>query len=426
MEPSPSRASAPSPTDDWWWIFDPRYSLRARASLIFGGGAILFTVLLSWIAGTVFRRELERRLGAAYETLAYQVSDKIDRAIYERYRELQFTASLAPFRAAAMPPAERRQVLEALQNASPDFAWIGLADASGRITTATSGLQEGDNAAERPWFRGAREHLYAGNLHELPALARLAPGTHEEPPRYLDLAIPVTAGTGQFLGILGAHLTWTWARDVQLSVVPESARRDVIGVTIYSSVKDIVLDSGGSGWTQPPDAPSIPEARRFRGSLVETTADGATYVTGYVRSRGFREYRGLGWLVTVRQPVEIAFAPVSELQRTIARWGFVFGCAFVVTSWLFAGRLVRHMQRVAAAAGRIRTGDILSVMPRPGNASEYARMCSALGDMVDDLRRKQEELTTENDALKARASEAGGPPEPPPPPRKKPAGFLPW
>ena len=114
MEHRPLREPAPPVTTDWWWIFDPRYSLRARASLIFGGGAILFIVLLSWIAGTVFRRHLESQLGSSFETLAWQVSDKIDRAIYERYRELQFTASLAPFRDGATPAGERRRVLETL------------------------------------------------------------------------------------------------------------------------------------------------------------------------------------------------------------------------------------------------------------------------------------------------------------------------
>lgn len=426
MEPPPPRPSVPSATDDWWWIFDPRYSLRARASLIFGGGAIVFTVLLSWISGTILRQHLERQLGASFETLAYQVSDKIDRAIYERYRELQFTASLAPFRTAAVPAAERRQVLETLQGASPEFAWLGLTDAGGRIVAATHGMQEGGSAADRPWFRGARERPYAGNLHEMPELARTAPGTDGEPPRYLDLAVPVTSNIGQFLGVLGAHVGWTWARDVQLSVVPETARREHLGVTLYSPAKDVLLDSGGSGWSQPPDAPPIPDARRFRGMLVETAAGGTTYVTGYVRSRGFKEYRGLGWLVTVRQPAELAFAPVQELRRAIARWGFVFVCAFGVTSWLFAGRIARNLHRVTAASERIRTGDILSVMPRPRNESEYARMCTALGDMVDDLRRQQESLTAENKALKARESAAGSPPEAQPPSRKRPAGFNPW
>jgi methyl-accepting chemotaxis protein len=145
-----------------------------------------------------------------------------------------------------------------------------------------------------------------------------------------------------------------------------------------------------------------------------------------VRSRGFKEYRGLGWLVTVRQPAELAFAPVQELRRAIARWGFVFVCAFGVTSWLFAGRIARNLHRVTAASERIRTGDILSVMPRPRNESEYARMCTALGNMVDDLRRQQESLAAENNALKARESAAAGPPEPPPSPPKRPAGFNPW
>ena len=111
---------------DWWWIFDPRCSLRARAALYLGGGLLAFTFLLSWVTATLFRRTLEHHLAHTFETLAFQVGDKLDRAVYERYRMLQTAASLATLRDSAASIADRRRVLDVLQESSPEFAWIGL------------------------------------------------------------------------------------------------------------------------------------------------------------------------------------------------------------------------------------------------------------------------------------------------------------
>jgi methyl-accepting chemotaxis protein len=178
-----------------------------------------------------------------------------------------------------------------------------------------------------------------------------------------------------------------------------------VGVTVYGANKEVLLDSGTSGWTQPPDAPPVMEARRGRGTLMEDTAVGTRYLTGFARSRGFREYRGLGWYAVVRQPAERVFAPVEALKRSILRWGALLVIGVAIASWIIAGRLARRLHIIGASAERIREGDILSVLPRPKGDSELARMCAALGNMVDDLRAKQETLAAENVRLAAKTRE---------------------
>ena len=323
MEDSRAASTPPSAPPDWWWIFDPRLSLRARRAVIFGGSAVAFALLFSWVAGTLLQRSLERQLGAGFETLAFQMSDKLDRVLQQRSHELQLAAGLAPFRSADAAPADRRRLLEALQDASRDFAWIGFADPKGRVRAATRGLFDDTSVDLRPWFRAGRERAFVGDLVEQAALAReLGDAGEDHGTRFIELAVPVQSVDGQFLGVLGAMLHWDWAREVQLSVVSETARRERIGVTVYNRHGDVVLDSGGSGWTQPPDAPKLTDSRHFRGAMTELPPTGGRpYLTGFARSRGYREFRGLNWLVTVRQPLDLALAPVRELQRTIAGWG---------------------------------------------------------------------------------------------------------
>ena len=195
---------------------------------------------------------------------------------------------------------------------------------------------------------------------------------------------------GQFLGVLAAEVRWSWAHSVQLSVLSEAARRQHLGVTIYGPAGDVLLDSGGSGWNLPPDAPSLRDRRRARGSMIENTSVGTSFITGFSRSLGFREFRGLGGLVTVRQPADDAFAPVRELQHAIEGWGFFLAGVLAIAGWLYASRHVRRISAVASAAHRIRNGDVLALMPRQRGDGELARMCGALDGMVEDFRQKQD------------------------------------
>ena len=376
---------------DWWWVFDPRVSLRAAAALFVGLGTVLLTFLIAWIAGRNLHRTIEQQSGLSFESLAVQMSDRLDRTLYERYRTLQFAANLDLLRSYATPVAERRRALLALQDATPDFAWLGFADAQGKLIAATKGYAEGSSVSERRWYRTTREQPYAGGpreAHDLPA-ELLPPEEGELAPRVFDLSVPVLDPDGRFAGVLAAHVRWGWTREALTSVVPEAARRERQGITVYSADGDALLDSGGSGWTRPPDAPALPDRRRARGYLVEATSLGTTYLTGYARSRGYREYRGLGWVTVLRQPVGQAFAPVTALRDTIARWGFSFAVAGMLGAWFYADRFSRRLRAVGTAAGRIQGGDVLARLPSGKGDGELARMCGALNRLVDNLREKK-------------------------------------
>lgn len=382
----PSAHAPQPPPRDWWWIFDPRLSVRGRATLWVLGAATAFTVLTTWLAGRLFQRSLELQTGQYFEFLAVQVSDKIDRALYERYRELQFVASLDSVRQASIGQADAHPALNALLATSPDAGWVGLLALDGRVRASTTPGLLNTDLSERTWFRNAQERPFAGGLRDIPELARSLGATDSDSTRFFELAVPVAAPNGRPGGVLAAHVRWDWAKNVQLSVVAEPALRERMAVTIYAGPNDVVLDSESSGWSGPPVVPTLPEARRFRGALVEQTPEGVKYFTGYARSRGFREYRGLGWITLVRQPLDRVFAPVRDLQRTIFGWGFAFTGVLTVGTWIVTGRTARRLNAMAAAAERLREGDVLTVMPRPRSNDEYGRMCGSVGALVEELR----------------------------------------
>lgn len=383
--------SAPRPTSTpWWWVFDPRRSLRARAALTVGAGSLLFSAALTWTIGAVYRRTLETQTSAAFEALAFQLVDKVDRTLYERYRTLTLAAALTPLRDPATHPAERRRVLDAIKDSAPEFAWVGFADRSGHIVSAADGVFENESTERRGWYHLAERNAHAGPLRPIPELASAGTNgsTGDNAPRYLDLAVPVLNSDGVFRGVLAAHIGWAWARDVQLSVVPESLVGKHIGVTLYADA-DVLLDSGASGWTHPPEPPAELDPRRPRGTLTERTSVGTTFITGFARSRGFRDYRGQGWLAVVRQPEDHAFVGVATLRRSVGTWAASLSLAAALASWFLAAPHARRLRSVRASAERIHEGDVLTVLPSPKDDSELSQMCQALDALVEDLRAKR-------------------------------------
>jgi len=57
-----------------------------------------------------------------------------------------------------------------------------------------------------------------GDVHHTLLLAKILGNDPADPPRFVDLAAPVHAAGGSLVGVIGAHLYWTWARELEQSL----------------------------------------------------------------------------------------------------------------------------------------------------------------------------------------------------------------
>jgi hypothetical protein len=75
------------------------------------------------------------------------MADKLDRGMFERYRDIQILASLDSIRQSSYPVAVKRSLLEKLQSTYPDYAWIGLTNQQGVVLASTGKVLEGVDAS---------------------------------------------------------------------------------------------------------------------------------------------------------------------------------------------------------------------------------------------------------------------------------------
>lgn len=379
------------------------HSLAAYLALAFTLLSLLFTIILVEVVERAGNVEVKNSIGHGLGQLAGQTADKLDRGMFERYREVGLLAERQGLVGAGVDTAQRRAILEQVQRSYGYYAWIGLVDMQGAVVAATGGLLEGVNVGQRQWYKNALGGHFVDDVHEAVLLAKLLP-RQEEPWRFVDVAFPYHGADGKQAGVLGAHLSWEWARDVERSIIAPIAARGKVDALIVSKDGKVLLgpkDVLGKTLSQP----SFQAAQgNTDGYIVEKWPDGTSYLVGYSRSKGFREYAGLGWTVLVRQDLEDAYEPVRRLRRHALWSGLGLAFLFSLAGIFAAHRITQPLGDLARSAQRIQAGE--SVPLESGNDSffEVEALAGSLNALVADLVRRRGELQELNASLEQRVA----------------------
>jgi PAS domain S-box-containing protein len=375
-------------------------SLGAYLALAFSLLSILLTLVLVEVIERAALDEVKSRIGHGLGELAMQTSDKLDRGMFERYREVSLLArrrGLAP----GANDAERRQILNDVQDSYEYYDWIGLAGLDGKVQVATRGLLEGADVGQRPWFGKALRGDHVSDVHEARLLAGLLPPSGEAR-RFVDVAFPYRDAQGQPVGVLGAYLSWRWARDVERSIIAPAAVRN--------HVQALIVAANGLVLLGPPELqgktlnqPSIGYAKgQDNGYLEERWPDGQSYLVGFSRSKGYGSYPGLGWTVVVRQDTDNAYLPIRQLRRQALLGGLALALLFSLVGLFVARGITYPLGELARAAQRIQRGESVPLSTEGAGYFEVKALSGSLNALVADLVGRRHELTELNATLEQR------------------------
>mgnify|MGYP000542203309 CR=1 FL=1 len=379
-----------------------RRGLGTWLALAFSLLSIFLTVLLVEVVDVAATGQVEASIGQGLRELALQTADKLDRGMYVRYREVKLLAQRRDLLPGGGTLEQRRAVLDSIQQSYEYYDWIGMADVDGRVEVAGRGLLEGANVAQRPWFRNAQKGIHVGDVHEALFLAKLLPRQGGEPRRFVDVAFPYKDAEGKTIGVLGAHLSWQWARSVERSVIAPLATRGKVDALIVGADGTVLLGPS-SVQGKKLDLPSLRAAQRQdAGNLVERWPDGVSYLVGFSRSRGFEAYPGLGWTVLVRQAELEAFAPARALRQRALWSGVGLALVFSLVGVILARYITRPLGRLVREAERIRAGENVQLASGAGSYVEVETLSATLNALLLDLRQRRHELKGVNATLEAR------------------------
>ena len=358
------------------------WSLRQQVTLLVGVLCLALVCILAAGAAYIAQSRV-RQIVMENETQdAVLTASLLDRGMFERFREARNLAAMPPLKDIwAGDPAVIRQVLEQLRTSYPDYAWIGYATPDGTVRAATQGMLEGQSVRERPWFQDGLKGPAVGDVHEAKLLATLlGPAPNNEPFRFVDVAAPVRDETGRVIGVVGAHLSWTWA---------EERRRAVLGSQSLSGGKSLWILSGDGTMLLGPDIGSKPfpeervrAMRQATAGAFEDPSGTEPMLTGFAVAGGYRDYPGLNWIVIARQPDSVAFAATKGIVWTIMGLGLVIALIGLICARFIARGVARPLQTIIEAADKIGRDPTISQVPRVSGSAEIVRLSAALRSLL--------------------------------------------
>ena len=148
-------------------------NFRTRLGIAIGSIAFLLSIAASLIVGHTISEQVKYDVGRSLAELAYQMTDKLDRGIFEHYRDLQTISTLDIF-SNHFSKSQQRALLKNLQSTDNDFAWISLTDRKGFVVASTNKLLEDNIFSQNPLFVKEQKASYVSDEHNAMKVAELS------------------------------------------------------------------------------------------------------------------------------------------------------------------------------------------------------------------------------------------------------------
>ena len=363
-----------------------RTGLRGIVTLTSAVLILVFAGVVGLVTGARSERQLQEEVGRSLKEAAFQMAERLDTDMWARSNQVSVLARIGAMRDWAVA----QTVVDGLKATDHTLAWVGVTDRKGQVMASSGGVLLGADASKRPVFQNGIRGHFVGDVHDAVLLASLLPNPTGEAMKFVDVATPLIDGNGDTVGVLAAHFSWNWAREVRDMLLAPMRQRAALDLFIIGADGVVLLGPDGTpGQTVSLKSLDLARAERARGGLagwtVERWGDGRDYLIGYAASPGYGGYPGLGWTVLARQPVDVAFAGARALRWEILAWGAGGALLFSVLAWGAAGRIVRPVQAIAVAASRLRRGEPGVEIPEVRGAWELTEMSRALRGMVASL-----------------------------------------
>ena len=194
---------------------------------------IILMNLVAVAAAVFLLRSVEHRLvysaGEELRIAAAEVSDKLDRLLFERYGDAQMMA-----RAFGLKPFDPKYISSYLgwmqTHYRPIYLWLGVTDAQGTMVAATEGALRGGDYSQSPWFQHARQ----SKTIEVDDVA-----IHDADggPETVAFTAPIVDASGTFLGVVTTRVAMSVLEDVTTRTVRSlEARPEFAGAVNFQMV----------------------------------------------------------------------------------------------------------------------------------------------------------------------------------------------
>ncbi|WP_455827456.1 sensor domain-containing diguanylate cyclase [Pseudomonas graminis] len=366
-------------------------SLRSHLTLWFAGLSLLTLLSVGFYVGHIATEQMKQASGNALLSTARSTAALLAVQLRERQLEVSLLSKAPIMRRGKLDAPDILTLMELRTQSRAEYAWMGVADADGRVRQAVNGLLVNQSVQQRPWFQAGMQGEYTGDPHEAVLLAKLLPGAAiGEPLRFIDFAAPIRNAAGETIGVLGAHAHWRWVTQIVDSATMQKDAQPDLEALIVDFDGKVLYPEALAG-------EQMPQANFGKPSGWST---GNGYVTASVAVPSPSNAK-VSWYIMVRQPLEVALQPARVLMYKLLLLGVLAAVVFGLVAYYLASTLSRPIERLAKSAKQVQDHHPGAVFPQDHAVLEIAQLGRSLTGMTQSLLSKERELKEANASLEA-------------------------
>jgi PAS domain S-box-containing protein/putative nucleotidyltransferase with HDIG domain len=219
---------------------------------------------------------------------------------------------------------------------------------------------------------------------------------------YIDIGIKVNDKKGNFIGMMKVVLNIREIFSIidKLKLKGKHAQHKTMhfklatedGRLIYSTT-DFVSFEDISKELAPPHGPK--EADHVDHLIDERNKKLFTYAY----SKGFRDFKGLKWILIIEHNTEEIFAPVAKLKNNILIVSLTVTILALLMAFFTSISVAKPLKRLKDAAGEIGRGN-LDISIDIKSTDEIGQLADSFNRMIENLKKAKSELIEANASLK--------------------------
>jgi len=275
------------------------------------------------------------------------------------------------------------------------FGEIFVTNKYGANVVQTGKTSDYYQADEKWWQETKRNGLYVGDVEY-----------DESADVYsTDICVRIDDGAGKFIGVIKAVLNIEEA----INAIKEKGEGEGKGVAEYKLIskdREIIYSTEKYELLKPfPKELGFyleKDVRNHQSYFIaeDDESGGAEYLFAHAHSKGYKDYKGLGWLLVVECKTKEIFAPVAKLEKYI----FIVSLSIAMLAiflGLFISRSISNpVGKLTVAATKIGKGNLDTRVEIDSN-NELGQLAASFNKMAEGL----QETTTSIDSLNQEIAE---------------------
>ena len=299
---------------------------------------IVMAVVTLALGGITLHYLKTRMIATAGETLALttaEVSDKLDRFLYERYADVLMMAGT--FSAQPFTREFQSAYVSQMKILYPDYLWIGATNARGQIVLATEPATVGRDYSTELWFQAIRSGraVHVGDVEPFAAIG----GTDA-----IAFTAPITGSRGEFLGAVSTRVGVPELEHVLTeTLLAFQQKMGFEGSLEYQFLTekgvafiDSDLDHKGNVNLKQLGLPSALASEQSKFGYIEEEhlRRHVPVITGYARTLSRGGFEGMRWTVLMRMDRRDVLAPIhTALWKLALASGAILVPTFGLLVW---------------------------------------------------------------------------------------------